>query len=143
MVIRLEGIDRDMQPDTVLMSYGMGWVLQDYRGVGLCSHAGAIDGFRVHFTLIPEKRIGIVLLANLQHTRMNQALSNSLVDLLLDLPKKDWNALGVQGSPQGGSRRGRKGARTRGAPQAGCGAVAAVDGLCGRLRKSRLRRRRA
>ena len=96
MVIRLEGIDRDMQPDTVQMSYGMGWVLQDYRGVGLCSHAGAIDGFRVHFTLIPEKKIGIVLLANLQHTRMNQALSNSLVDLLLDLPKKDWNALGVQ-----------------------------------------------
>ena len=93
MVIRLEGIDRDMQPDTVLMSYGMGWVLQDYHGVGLCSHAGAIDGFRVHFTLIPEKRIGIVLLANLQHTRMNQALSNSLVDLLLGMPKKDWNAV--------------------------------------------------
>ncbi len=96
MVIRLEGIDRDMQPDTVQMSYGMGWVIQDYRGVGLCSHAGAIDGFRVHFTLIPEKRIGIVLLANLQHTRMNQALSNSLVDLLLGLPKKDWNAVGVR-----------------------------------------------
>jgi CubicO group peptidase (beta-lactamase class C family) len=93
MVIRLEGIERDMQPDTVQMSYGMGWVLQDYRGVGLCSHAGAIDGFRVHFTLIPEKRIGIVLLNNLQHTRMNQALSNSLVDLLLGLPKKDWNAV--------------------------------------------------
>jgi CubicO group peptidase (beta-lactamase class C family) len=93
MVIRLEGIERDMQPDTVQMTYGMGWVLQDYRGVGLCSHAGAIDGFRVHFTLIPEKKIGIVLLNNLQHTRMNQALSNSLVDLLLDLPKKDWNAV--------------------------------------------------
>jgi CubicO group peptidase (beta-lactamase class C family) len=93
MVIRLEGIERDLQPDTVQMSYGMGWVLQDYRGVALCSHAGAIDGFRVHFTQIPEKKIGIVLLANLQHTRMNQALSNSLVDLLLDLPKKDWNAI--------------------------------------------------
>ncbi len=92
-VIRLEGIERDMQPDTVQMSYGMGWVLQDYRGVGLCSHAGAIDGFRVHLTMIPERRIGIVLLNNLQNTRMNQALSNSLVDLLLDLPKKDWNAI--------------------------------------------------
>ena len=93
MVIRLEGIDRDLQPDTDLMNYGMGWVLQDYRGVGLCSHAGAIDGFRVHFTQVPEKRIGIVLLANLQYTRMNLALSNSLVDLLLGLPKKDWNAI--------------------------------------------------
>jgi CubicO group peptidase (beta-lactamase class C family) len=93
MVIRLEGVERDLQPDTVQMSYGMGWVLQDYRGVGLCSHAGAIDGFRVHFTLAPEKKIGIVLLNNLQHTRMNQALSNSLVDLLLGLPRKDWNAV--------------------------------------------------
>ena len=66
MVIRLEGIERDLHPETVQMSYGMGWVLEDYRGVGLCSHAGAIDGFRVHITLIPEKKIGIVLLANLQ-----------------------------------------------------------------------------
>jgi CubicO group peptidase (beta-lactamase class C family) len=93
MVIRLEGVERDLQPDTVQMSYGMGWVLQDYRGVALCSHAGAIDGFRVHFTMIPDKKIGIVLLNNLQHTRMNQALSNSLVDLLLGLPRKDWNAV--------------------------------------------------
>jgi CubicO group peptidase (beta-lactamase class C family) len=96
MVIRLEGIERDLHPDTVQMSYGMGWVVQDYRGVGLCSHAGAVDGFRAHITLIPEKRIGIVLLNNLQNTRMNLALSNSLVDLLLGLPRKDWNALDAE-----------------------------------------------
>ncbi len=93
MVIRLEGIERDLHPEMVQMSYGMGWVLEDYRGVGLCSHAGAIDGFRAHITLIPEKHIGIVLLSNLQYTRMNLALSNSLVDLLLGLPRKDWNGL--------------------------------------------------
>ncbi len=93
MVIRLEGVERDLHPDTVQMSYGMGWVLENYRGVGLCSHAGAIDGFRVHITLIPEKKIGIVLLNNLQFTRMNLALSNSLVDLLLGLPRRDWNAV--------------------------------------------------
>ncbi len=93
MVIRLDGIERDLHPETVQMSYGMGWVLEDYRGVGLCSHAGAIDGFRAHITLIPEKKIGIVLLNNLQYTRMNLPLSNSLVDLLLGLPRKDWNGL--------------------------------------------------
>ncbi|HVS38408.1 MAG TPA: serine hydrolase, partial [Gemmataceae bacterium] len=93
MVVRLEGLERDLHPETVQMSYGMGWVLESYRGVGLCSHAGAIDGFRAHITLIPEKKIGIVLLNNLQNTRMNLALSNSLVDLLLDLPRKDWNGL--------------------------------------------------
>jgi CubicO group peptidase (beta-lactamase class C family) len=91
-IIRLEGNARDMNPDTLQMSYGMGWVIQDYRGQLLISHAGAIDGFRAHITLIPKARIGIVLLNNLDHTQMNLAVSNTLVDFLLGLPKKDWNA---------------------------------------------------
>ncbi len=93
MVIRLEGVERDLHPEAVQMSYGLGWVLEDYRGFGLCSHAGAIDGFRVQITLVPKEKIGIVILANLHFTRMNLALSNSLLDLLLGLPRRDWNAL--------------------------------------------------
>jgi CubicO group peptidase (beta-lactamase class C family) len=92
MVIRLEGSAGAMQPDTRQMSYGLGWVIQDYRGRHLVSHAGAIDGFRCHLTLVPEARIGIALLNNLDSTQMNLALSNSIVDLLLGLPAKDWNA---------------------------------------------------
>jgi CubicO group peptidase (beta-lactamase class C family) len=91
-IIPLEGKAREMNPDTLQMSYGMGWVIQDYRCHLLVSHAGAIDGFRAHITLIPKKKIGIVLLNNLHQTNMNLALSNNIVDLLLGLPKKDWNA---------------------------------------------------
>jgi CubicO group peptidase (beta-lactamase class C family) len=91
MVIRLEGSAGAMQPDTHQMNYGLGWVIQDYRGRHLISHAGAIDGFRCHLTLVPEARIGIALLNNLDSTQMNLALSNSIVDLLLGLPAKDWN----------------------------------------------------
>jgi CubicO group peptidase (beta-lactamase class C family) len=91
MVIRLEGTARDMNPDTHQLNYGMGWVLQDYRGQFLASHAGAIDGFRAHITLVPDARIGVVLLNNLHGTHMNQALSNQLVDQLLSLPKRNWN----------------------------------------------------
>lgn len=91
-IIRVEGNARDMNPDTIQMSYGIGWVIQDYRCQLLVSHAGAIDGFRAHITLIPKARIGIVLLNNLDSTQMNLAVSNSIVDLLLELPKKDWNS---------------------------------------------------
>jgi hypothetical protein len=91
-IIRLEGDVRDLNPDTTQISYGMGWVIQDHRGQLLVSHAGAIDGFRAHITLIPKAKIGIVLLNNLDKTHMNLAVSNNLVDLLLGLPKKDWNA---------------------------------------------------
>ena len=81
-----------MSPDTHQMSYGMAWVIQDYRGQLLVSHAGMIDGFRVHITLVPHAGIGIVLLNNRHQTQMNLAVSNTLVDLLLGLPAKDWNA---------------------------------------------------
>jgi CubicO group peptidase (beta-lactamase class C family) len=91
-IIPLEGKAHDMNPDTLQMSYGMGWVIQDYQCHLLVSHAGAIDGFRAHITLIPKNKIGIVLLNNLHQTNMNLALSNSLADVLLGLPKKDWNA---------------------------------------------------
>jgi CubicO group peptidase (beta-lactamase class C family) len=93
MVIRREGADRDFFPDTRQMSYGMGWVLYDHRGRLLMAHAGTIDGFRAHLTQLPEEKIGIVILANLHQTRFNLALSNSLIDLLLGLPRKDWNAI--------------------------------------------------
>jgi CubicO group peptidase (beta-lactamase class C family) len=107
-IIRLEGNVRDMNPDTTQISYGMGWVIQDYRGQLLVSHAGAIDGFRAHITLIPKAKIGIVLLNNLDKTHMNLAVSNNLVDLLLGLSKKDWNAyVGEQGRKQEAAARDR------------------------------------
>ncbi|MGH9677752.1 MAG: serine hydrolase, partial [Candidatus Acidiferrum sp.] len=93
MVIRLERADRATHPETVQMSYGLAWVIQDYRGKKLVSHAGIIDGIRCHLTMAPAEKIGIVVLANLHRTRLNQALSNTLVDLLLDLPAKDWNKI--------------------------------------------------
>jgi CubicO group peptidase (beta-lactamase class C family) len=93
MEIPIDRKDRRMFPDTRKMSYGMGWVLQDHRGLDLVAHAGAIDGFRAHLAMVPEHHLGIVLLNNLHQTRMNLALSNGLLDLLLGLPKKDWNAI--------------------------------------------------
>jgi CubicO group peptidase (beta-lactamase class C family) len=90
-IIRLEGSARDMNPDTMQMSYGMGWVIRDHRGRLVWEHAGAIDGFRSHITLVPDAHLGIVLLNNRHQSWMNLALSNTLVELLLDLRKRDWN----------------------------------------------------
>jgi CubicO group peptidase (beta-lactamase class C family) len=90
-VIRVEGAAQKMNPDTHQISYGLGWVIQDYRGHLLVMHAGLIDGFRAHLTLLPKDGYAFAILANREGTRMNLALSNALVDLLLGLPEKDWN----------------------------------------------------
>ena len=92
MVIRREGFVQTMNPATVQISYALGWVVQDYHGQLLLQHGGAIDGFRSHLSLVPEAKIGIVLLNNLDGGFLNLALSNTLIDHLLGLPYRDWNA---------------------------------------------------
>jgi CubicO group peptidase (beta-lactamase class C family) len=91
IVIPVEGGTQEMHPFTNQMAYAMAWVAQDYRGERLVSHAGLIDGFRVHLTLLPKRKLGLAVLCNLHQTRMNLALSNALVDHLLGAPAKDWN----------------------------------------------------
>lgn len=90
--LRLEGVQRLVNPESQLMSYGLGWVIQDYRGYLAVSHAGAIDGFRAHVTLLPHEGLGFALLCNRHQTRMNLALNNILIDRLKGLPAKDWHA---------------------------------------------------
>jgi CubicO group peptidase (beta-lactamase class C family) len=92
ILLRLEGYARTMNPDTHFLGYGLGWIVQDYRGKRILMHGGAIDGFRAHFTLVPEARLGIALLNNLDGCFLNLALSNQLLDLYYGLPARDWSA---------------------------------------------------
>lgn len=89
-------VDRSVNPDTVQMSYGMAWIIQDYHGQMLVSHTGGIDGFRARVVLVPNAKLGMVILTNsgvgTSSASMHVAATYSLVDLLLGLPKKDWNA---------------------------------------------------
>jgi CubicO group peptidase (beta-lactamase class C family) len=91
-IIRLEGSAKDTFPDTVQMTYAMGWVVNDYRGLKVVGHGGLIDGFRIQLTLVPDKDLGFAVLTNLHDTRMPMAVTNTLIDLYCDLKPKDWNA---------------------------------------------------
>ena len=89
-IIRLEGAPKALNPDTVQLSYGMGWLVYDHRGKKVVSHGGLIDGFRTQITFLPDEHLGIAILANLHDTRVNAALTNTLIDLYCGLPPKDW-----------------------------------------------------
>jgi CubicO group peptidase (beta-lactamase class C family) len=90
-VMRLEGTERSTFPFTTQLSYGLGWVVYDYRGHPVAAHAGIVDGMRVQISLVPHSGLGVVVLANLHMTRMNLALSNLIFDQMLGLPYRDWN----------------------------------------------------
>ncbi|HEV3386745.1 MAG TPA: serine hydrolase [Gemmata sp.] len=91
-IIRLEGLPRILNPDTVQLSYAMGWLVYDHRGKKVLSHGGLIDGFRTQITFLPNENLGIAVMVNLHDTRCNAAITNTLIDLYCELPPKDWNA---------------------------------------------------
>ncbi|MGH9834143.1 MAG: serine hydrolase [Blastocatellia bacterium] len=94
MVIRLEGRWKLFFPEseTSQLSYGLGWFISDYRGHKLVMHGGTIDGFRASIALAPKSKLGVAVLSNLTGTQMPEATCYNIIDLLLGLPKKDWNA---------------------------------------------------
>ena len=90
-VIRPTSASQELNPDTTQNTYALGWNIAHYRGHRILGHAGVLDGFRARVTLIPETKSGIVVLANLGRTDLPESVTNSLVDLLLQLPTKDWD----------------------------------------------------
>lgn len=89
--IPLDGAARAMNPDTEKLGYGLGWVVSDHRGKRVAAHGGMIDGFRVQITFLPDEKLGVAVLNNLHETRMNQAVTNTLIDRYCDLSPRDWN----------------------------------------------------
>jgi CubicO group peptidase (beta-lactamase class C family) len=89
--IPLDGAAKAMNPDTERLGYGLGWVVCDHRGKRVVAHGGMIDGFRTQITFLPDQKFGIAVLNNLHETRMNQAVTNTLIDRFCGLPERDWN----------------------------------------------------
>jgi len=63
-------------------SMGLSWFMYPYQGVTIYEHGGSDLGYRSLLTLIPGKNIGIVLMSNLEETRLYDA-RNKIRDFLL------------------------------------------------------------
>ena len=139
-LIPMRGSAKELNPETVQLTYAMGWLSYDYRGKRVISHGGMIDGFRVQLTFLPDDDLGFAVLANLHDTRMTLALTNSLIDLYCGTPNTRLERLLSQDR---GRRRGRTQTSARGprpGPRSECQAVAFPQRVCWNLHTSGLRR---
>jgi CubicO group peptidase (beta-lactamase class C family) len=89
MVIDLEE-DR-YHPDANFLNYGLAWTLCDYRGRKIVEHGGAIDGMRARVMLLPDEKLGVVVLANQEQSALPTAIAHRAVDLMLDTVQRDWS----------------------------------------------------
>jgi CubicO group peptidase (beta-lactamase class C family) len=91
-------IIRPEPPWTILFSeahfinYGLGWFLHDYRGRKVVEHGGNIDGMSALVAMMPEEKLGLVILTNMNGTVLPSALKNKVFDLFLNAPARDWSA---------------------------------------------------
>jgi len=80
---------------TRFKDYGLGWVVQDEFGYKRVSHTGAVPGTVTWVTMIPELRLGIVVLTNQQEDVAMEAVGNQILDAYVGAPKRDWVAIAV------------------------------------------------
>ena len=73
-------------------TYGLGWFQADYGGEKVDFHTGSIDGMVAIAGLIRDRNLGVVVLANLDHTELRHALMYRVFDAYLGRPARDWSA---------------------------------------------------
>jgi CubicO group peptidase (beta-lactamase class C family) len=69
-------------------SYGLGWFIQEWNGLKVVQHGGNIDGFNALVAMIPEKKLGFVMLTNVS----GSPLGNELMPLV-------WNNILGENKP--------------------------------------------
>lgn len=70
-------------------AYGLGWVLRDYRGHKIVSHDGGLAGMTSRTLLVPDRKLGIVMLTNAEQP-VYAPLGYALLDHFFGAPRTDW-----------------------------------------------------
>jgi CubicO group peptidase (beta-lactamase class C family) len=91
-IIRLDGQYPMMYPEAHFFSYGLGWFLSDFKGRKLVEHGGAIDGMRAEVALVPEEKLGVVILTNMNGSLISNPLVYRIIDAYLGNPARDYSS---------------------------------------------------
>lgn len=97
-VIHTPHISMPVEPDTLSPSqhfaaYGLGWVLEDYKGRKIAWHNGGIDGFLSEMWTVPEERLGIVVLSNRDGHQLGPSVVWRIIDSYLPPVQHDWHTI--------------------------------------------------
>jgi CubicO group peptidase (beta-lactamase class C family) len=72
-------------------AYGLGWGMHDSMGRKVLMHSGGIDGMISDIELVPEERLGVVVLTN-SEVFVAVGIADRIIDWYLGAPDRDWSA---------------------------------------------------
>jgi CubicO group peptidase (beta-lactamase class C family) len=70
--------------------YALGWDVEDYRGVKLIWHGGAVFGSLAAVALLPDRHVGIYIAVNSEEGALVRGVMYELLDHYLGLPPGHW-----------------------------------------------------
>jgi hypothetical protein len=72
------------------LGYALGLNVRDYRGQKLVTHTGGLPGYVSRVTFLPDVKLGIAVLTNMESGAAFEALTWTVVDHYLEAPAFDW-----------------------------------------------------
>ncbi len=69
------------------VNYGLGWFIQKWNGQTVVQHGGNIDGFNALVAMIPEKKLGFVMLTNVSGSSLGSELMPIVWENILGKPE--------------------------------------------------------
>lgn len=75
--------------NTHFAAYGLGWFLNDIKGYKQVSHTGGLAGVVTQVTLLPELKLGIIVLTNQQSGAAFVSVTNTIKDSYLGITGMD------------------------------------------------------
>ena len=78
-------------PEIPFVCSALGWFVKRYRGHNMIFHPGNLQGFTSFVSFLPEQKLGIVVLSQVDQSRLPVALTYEIYDRLLDLAPLDWH----------------------------------------------------
>jgi len=82
---------KELAPYTAsFLGYGLGFFLRDYRGYKMVTHTGGLPGYVSLLMMIPDKKLGVMVLTNQESGAAFQSIGLHVLDYYLGAPRWDW-----------------------------------------------------
>jgi len=88
--------------NTLFSTYGMGWMVEDYRHELMWQHGGNTPGMTTAVGMLPEKKLGVVVLSNMYGAQLPAQIMHYIFDRQLGVVPREVAARAGGGGGRGG-----------------------------------------
>lgn len=79
------------------IGYGFGWFIRDWNGHKVVDHGGNIDGFNSQLAMMPDQKLGFVLLTNVSASPLGNELTEVIFSTLVGKPENKTTTASADG----------------------------------------------